>query len=194
MTDKKLDIHEALLKFHAEFHGAEKTGENPHFKSKHFSLDDVINATTPVLQNCGLYITHIVDDGCLKTSVTDGFGQSVISSIAIPVNANPQVTGANLTYFKRYNICGLLNIAEADDDGNTGAMAADLAESKAKAGPIVPKPPATTEQKDTLLAYANSNLPNKRQIDYITANLDKFTEEDADDLLLKISQQQENGK
>jgi hypothetical protein len=188
------NIHEALLKFHSLFHGAEKTGLNPHFKSKHFSLDDVIKATTPVLQKCGLYIYHQVAGNDLVTTICNAEGEVIISRVPMPQNANPQVTGSNMTYFKRYNICCLLNVAEADDDGNAGAMAADLAESKAKAGPIVPKPPATTEQKDALLLYLASDLPDKRQSAYLKKNMDVFTEMDAKGLLDKINAQMENAK
>jgi hypothetical protein len=190
MTDKKpLNIHEAMLKFHSLFHGAKKTGENPHFKSVHFTLDDIVNATTPVLQKCGLYVLHQTIDGVLVTSVRNAEGESIETSVVLPSTPNPQVYGSNLTYFKRYNSTGLFNIAEEDDDGNLGADAAEIERQKEKT--IVPKPKATDAQLQLLADWIESGKLTKRQTDYISANLDKMTTEDAQDLLDKIKIAQE---
>jgi hypothetical protein len=193
MTDK-LKIHSDMLKFHAEFHGALKTGLNPHFKSAHFTLEDICSAIAPVLQNVGLFVIHQIDGSSLITSVYNAEGESLRSSMLMTPSNNPQVTASQVSYFRRYNMCCLFNIVMADDDGNKGAMAADLAESKAQAGPVVPKPPATTEQKDALLLYLASDLPDKRQSAYLKKNMDVFTEMDAKGLLDKINAQMEAAK
>ena len=72
---------------------------------------------------------------------------------------------------------------------------ADLREQKEKnaAKPRKVKPGATAEQKDTLLAFSQSEMSDMRQEAYIVKNLDKFTFEDAEDLLTKIATQ-ENAK
>ena len=97
-----------------------------------------------------------------------------------------------MTYFKKYNITGLFNIPEAsdlDDDGNTGADAAEIERQKEKT--IVPKPKATDAQRQLLADWIESGKLTKRQTDYINANLDKMTTEDAQDLLDKINAAQE---
>jgi hypothetical protein len=119
-----MSIHKKLIDFHKEFSGARKTGKNPHFKSEHFTLDDVVHATTPILNKLGLYVTHYVDDNHLVTTVADESGDSVSSRFPMQLSNNPQAMGSLVTYYKRYNLCALLNIAEADDDGNAAAAAA----------------------------------------------------------------------
>lgn len=117
-----MTIHAKLIEFHKQFGGARKTGLNPHFGNQHFTLDDVIHATTPILSELGLYIAHYIDDGQLVTVVADEEGDSVKSSIPMALNGNPQAAGSMVTYYKRYNLCALLNIAEADDDGNAATV------------------------------------------------------------------------
>ena len=191
MTDKKLNIHAALLKFHKEFMGAKKSGHNLHFKSKYFTLDDLVEATTPVLQKCGLYVMHFVDAGCLTTMIRTDDGTNVASTIELPPTTNPQIMGSNLTYFKKYNLTGLLNIPEAsdlDDDGNLGADAANLGEAaknERKARP--PQELATKEQLAGLNDYMDKYEMSKRQSEYIVANIDRLTIGDAGELLAKLN-------
>ncbi len=181
MTDKKaLTIHEAMLKFHKEFEGAQKSGKNKHFGSDYFTLDDLIEATTPILQKCGLYVSHHVEGGYLWTGIINEHGDAVRSSIKLPETQNPQIMGANLTYFKKYNMTGLMNIPESDDDGNMAAAAADLEEQKARQKEIVPKPEATDEQKATIQEYIEKYVLDTRYVAYIKANIEKMSVDDAD--------------
>jgi hypothetical protein len=203
MPEKKLNIHQAMLKFHGLFQGALKSGTNLHFKSKYFTLDDLVNAITPSLQECGLYVVHQVNEGCLVTSVRDAEGESIESSILLPINPNPQITGSNLTYFKKYNITGLFNIPEAsdlDDDGNLGADAAEIERQKEKT--IVPKPPATEEQKSTLQDYIDKYALDARFVAYIDANIEKMSGSDVEHEIFRLKKaetdktltEKENGK
>lgn len=134
-----MSIHKALAEFHKKFTGSKKTGVNPHFGSLHFTLDDIVRATTPILNECGLYVSHQVENGCLVTYVRDVEGDSISSAIPLVASNNPQVTGQNLTYFKRYNLCGLFNIAEEDDDGNAGAAASQQPAVKEAVGKATEK-------------------------------------------------------
>ncbi len=192
MTDKRpTNIHTALLKFHKEFRGAQKSGTNLHFKSKYFTLDDLVEATTPVLQKAGLLVLHHLEEGSLWTSVVDEKGDFVRSCIALPETQNPQVMGSNLTYFKKYNLTGLLNIPEAgdlDDDGNAGADAANLDLVKAKERKA--RPPqalATKEQLAGLHDFVKNYQMSDRQTVYIHTNIDKMTIGDAGELLAKLN-------
>ena len=123
MTDHN-NINEAMLAFAAEFGGAHKTGVNPHFKSSYMTLDDIVRETNPVLTKHGMYVTHGMDEGNIKTEVIHAESEtSNMSRITLPVIADPQKIGSAITYYKRYNLCALLNIAEADDDGNAAVAA-----------------------------------------------------------------------
>ena len=198
MTDKKTtakkkeSIHQALFRFHSLFHGAQKSGTNLHFKSTYFTLDDLVTATTPVLQECGLFVLHMVHDNSLTTCVYNAAGDEVHSRIDLPRTENPQIMGSNLTYFKKYNLTGLLNIPEAsdlDDDGNAGADAANLGErakKERKARP--PQAGATDQQIEGLREYQAKYALNDRQNDYIDANIEKLTILDAADLIKKLDE------
>jgi hypothetical protein len=194
MTEKKSqNIHEAMLKFHKEFTGAQKTGVNPHFKSEHFSLDDIVRATTPILNKCGLYVIHQVVEGCPETSVVNRNGDSLKSSIRMKDTPNPQVDGSNMTYFKRYNSCGLFNIAEADDDGNLGANAAEHEVAKTKREP---QEKATKEQRaamDDYLTTFEEGLPaTQRAYTQLKSYLgnDQLTRNDAMGILNNLKEYQ----
>lgn len=112
-----MSIHAKMIEFHKKFKGTKKTGLNPHFGQAHFTLEDLVHAITPVMNELGMYILHRVEDGCLMTAIIDEAGESLSSSIPMVTNGNPQAAGSAVTYYKRYNICALLNIAESDDDG-----------------------------------------------------------------------------
>ena len=195
MTDKKTtakkkeSIHQALFRFHSLFHGATKTGVNPHFKSEHFTLDDVVRATTPVLQECGLFVTHYTHDGQLITALMNADGDAIVSAIPMPQTDNPQVTGSCSTYFKRYNLTGLLNISEVDDDGNAATDAANLGEAHRKERKARPPQAGATEQQiEGLREYQAKYTLNDRQNDYIDANIEKLTILDAADLIKKLDE------
>ena len=119
-----MSIHKKLIDFHAAFSGAKKGGRNPHFKSDYFTLDDVVKATTPILNKLGLYVTHYMDENLMYTAIVDENGEMQISRFPLTPSNNPQVMGSQITYAKRYNLTSLLNIAEVDDDGNAAAAAA----------------------------------------------------------------------
>jgi hypothetical protein len=190
---KSLNIHQAMLKFHKEFRGAQKSGTNLHFKSKYFTLDDLVEATTPVLQKCGLYVTHFVESGYLITMIRTDSGEHVGSSIFLPETQNPQVMGSNLTYFKKYNMTGLLNIPEAsdlDDDGSAGAKAAIYEDKKSEREP---QPPVTDQQRELLNKHLDAFKLNpaavreaKQLEKYL--NSDSFTEAHAREILRKFKE------
>lgn len=120
MTASK--IHGVLVEFHRNFKGAAKTGRNPHFNSDHFTLEDCTKAATPILNELGAYIMHSCKGGHVITAVVAEDGSFIESAIPLP-QGNPQQLGSAITYFKRYNLCALLDIAEADDDGNMATQA-----------------------------------------------------------------------
>jgi hypothetical protein len=158
-------------------------------------LDDLVEATTPILQKCGLYVIHHVEEGFLWTSIVDAEGAFVRSCIRLPETPNPQVMGSNLTYFKKYNITGLLNIPEAsdlDDDGSAGAKAAIYEDQKSEREP---QPPVTDKQRELLNKHLDAFRLNpaavreaKQLEKYL--NSDNFTAAHAAEILRKFK---ENG-
>ena len=127
-----MSIHKKMLKFHAEFNGVKKTGFNPHFKSQHFTLDEIVHVTTPILNKLGLYVCHGIvvenEKPIMQTTITDSETETwIMSSFPMTLDSNPQKMASQVTYYKRYNLCGLMNIAEQDDDGNAAAEPVELA-------------------------------------------------------------------
>jgi hypothetical protein len=103
-----------------------KDTENPHFKSKFTSLDSLIAATRPILNDAGLAITQfpaLSETGhpVLRTTLTHGpTGQEL--SFETPLYVTTQTEqghGRAITYARRYAWAALLGIAsEEDTDGN----------------------------------------------------------------------------
>lgn len=171
-----MSIHEKLLKFHAEFNGVKKTGLNPHFKSKHFTLDEIVHVTTPMLNKLGLYVVHAVqmvgEVPCMVTLIKDSDGEGGIeSAFPMAMNPNPQDMGSAVTYYKRYNLCALLNIAEEDDDGQKAADAAKR---------------ATDKQWAKINEYREADKIPPRWLSWLDNNSERLTEKKANDLLATL--------
>ena len=92
---------------------------------KYATLDTILTLVKPVLAKYGLGIYQHpvgkVEDDCItiKTVLYHESGQHLVEQSAVPIkfNSNPiQDYGSSLTYGKRYQILGLLNICPEDED------------------------------------------------------------------------------
>ena len=94
-------------------------------------LEDIVKVVQPILSKYGFsvsFTTH--QDGLgavtVNCSLQHKDGHSTSTSLMLPTKAvnnsmNPmQAIGAAISYGKRYTICGILNIATAQDDDNNG--------------------------------------------------------------------------
>lgn len=125
MSEDKETIQDALFKFQQDFKGVEKRRKNTFTNSLYASLDDVINAAKPLLNELGLRVNYLLqfegERSTLKTTVTHKSGETIESVSPLSTNNTPQQFGSELTYLRRYTLCCLLNIVETDDDdGNAG--------------------------------------------------------------------------
>ena len=126
-SDKIDQLATALSKAVAKIPNVPKKGKNPHFRSTYMVLDDVLDAVKPVLGEHGLTIMQfpISKDGDVgvETMLCHSSGQWVSSVLAIkPSKPVAQEVGSIITYFRRYGIGSILNIAtEDDDDGNNAS-------------------------------------------------------------------------
>lgn len=117
-------IFKKLVEFQGKCKGVTLDGENPHFKSRFCTLGNLVATVTPILSSVGLGFCHIINQKdktiSIETRVFDRDTERYLSSeLFIEHNTNPQKLGSTLTYYKRYQLAGLLGIAEAsDDDGN----------------------------------------------------------------------------
>lgn len=123
MNAEKSNLIEALAKAQSEFPEIKKDRENTFYKSRYATLDSVITATRTGLTKNQLAVTHAFSrmDGTpvLVTTLHHVSGETLESTIPIIAGDGMQSLGSAITYARRYNLCGLLNVtADEDDDGN----------------------------------------------------------------------------
>ena len=105
--------------------GVKKDANNPFFKSKYQSLDEIVTTLKPLLNDNKLLVYHASKDGAVETIVADiETGETITSSFILPNLSDIQKLGGAITYAKRYNLGQLFNIVtDEDDDGNTAVKA-----------------------------------------------------------------------
>jgi hypothetical protein len=116
---EKLNIHKKLLQFQKMNISVIKDGNNPHFKSKYATLNEVLDKVKKPLNDLGVVIIfepnieglqtilHCVDSG----TEVKGFMKYVDCG-------NAQKLLACNTYYRRGTLVSLLGLEDEDDDGN----------------------------------------------------------------------------
>ena len=108
----------ALIKAQSEFPVILKTEVNPFFKSKYADLSTILEAVNPVLRKNGLVIIQTVERTVLETTLFHESDEFITSYINIDEGIKePQKFGSAITYYRRYGIQAILNLAAEDDDG-----------------------------------------------------------------------------
>lgn len=116
----QVNLIKALIQ--CEFPPILKGKTNPHYKSKYADLESVNDAIKPVLAKNGLCIVQVtgIDETGrtrLCTTLYHESGECLESWCLLPDVTDPQKIGSALTYYRRYAICAMLNLAAEDDDG-----------------------------------------------------------------------------
>jgi hypothetical protein len=127
----------ALVKAQSEIKTVSKDRENPHFKKKYATLDNIIDETRPVLAKHGLAILQMPGgDGenvIMRTMLMHESGEWLETEPLVmrPVKNDPQGMGSCITYARRYSYSALLSIStEEDDDGNGSSHAPQTSYSR----------------------------------------------------------------
>jgi hypothetical protein len=123
------ELIKALIKARAELPSISKgqtatvvsKKTNVRFSYSYASLPDILEAATPVLLSHGLVIINTVNEGLLTVALWHESGENIASSYRLSSGADPQQLGSELTYFRRYLLCGLIGIAPDDDDDGSQA-------------------------------------------------------------------------
>ena len=153
-TDQqKKDLFTALVSAQKDIPSIEKNSENPFFKSKYLSLDDLLGVVKPILAKNNLFVLQCPTNvGSLDTLIVHSGGGYIKTTTKMPVkpNATEHQVGSSITYTKRYALSALLCISSGeDDDGN-------VASGEAKHVNHIPTPvtyPASAEHKDRMDKY-----------------------------------------
>lgn len=124
------NLADALLAAQEEMPAVERDQENPDFKSKFASLDNLLSKVRPVLNRHGILLSQApMLDGqgqfVLQTTFThapSGEALSFPAPLSPPKN-DPQGQGSAITYMRRYTLAAALAIADQeDDDGQAGGQ------------------------------------------------------------------------
>lgn len=106
-------------------------------------LEDIVKAVQPILSKYGFSISFTTEQQGLEAVTVNCIlqhkdGHSTKTALTLPTKAvnnsmnAMQAIGAAISYGKRYTICGILNIATAQDDDNNGFALNVRAESAKK--------------------------------------------------------------
>lgn len=129
-------LAEALVAAQAEMPAVGRDKENPHFKSKFTSLDNLLSSVRPVLNRHGLALvqTPMFDDEgkfVLRTRIMHTAGELAFDSPLTPTKDDPQGQGSAITYMRRYTVASALAIADQDDDDGNAASSGGSARPSA---------------------------------------------------------------
>ena len=114
----------SLVKFNSEVSKIAKDAKNPFFKSNYVTLDRLIEATRPILQENGLVVMQSPlskEDGSIgiQTLLIHESGEFIESEPIFmkPAKANdPQQAGSIISYMRRYSYQAILNLNTGEDD------------------------------------------------------------------------------
>ena len=120
------DLAGALAKAQSEMTMVEGKGTNPFFNSKYATLASVLEVAMPALNKNEIALVQ----GVRWCNATNGFyitstlmhssGQWMSSELRMPITKkDAHGVGSAITYGRRYLLCAMAGIAQADDDGNS---------------------------------------------------------------------------
>lgn len=124
MSESINELAKALVAFHGDGVSYKKGAVNPHFKNRYTTLEDLVDAVTPVLQKHGLAVSQFpTGDGCLTTYLMHASGQYVSHETKMFLaKTDPQGLGSAITYARRNSLAAVLGIAADVDDDAEKAM------------------------------------------------------------------------
>ncbi len=99
-----------------------KNSRNPHFKNTYADINAILKAVEPQLMEVGLLLLQPIKNNCVVTQIIDvDTGDSVESSMELPMITDPQKMLSAVTYYRRGTIQSLLSLQAVDDDGNVAS-------------------------------------------------------------------------
>jgi hypothetical protein len=117
-----MSIYKKIAELKKEVGAISKEETNPFFKSKYFDINGLIKHLDPLLSKNGLVILQPINDGKVESILVDlESGESIQSSLELPVFDDPQKLGSCITYYRRYTLQSLLGLQAEDDDANSAS-------------------------------------------------------------------------
>ena len=116
-------IYKKLYKVQKEIGAISKDSTNPFYKSKYFDINSLIKQLMPILEKHNLLLLQPMSEGSQYIKIVDvDTGDSVESSLLLPINLDAQKIGSAITYYRRYTLQSLLGLQAEDDDGNNASI------------------------------------------------------------------------
>lgn len=139
LTSPSVDkITASLLEAQKKIKHATKDKTGPH--AMYATLESVIDACKAVLLEQGIVVIQSPGDKVLTTRLQHKSGEFIQDTMSLILGRQDmQGLGSAITYARRYSLTSLLNMAQADDDGQLAG--------KAKPARVVTKTPI---KKDSL--------------------------------------------
>jgi hypothetical protein len=179
-------ILQALAKFQETCPAIVRSSNNPFFKSKYASLEDIQKHIKPHLHKAGLVVTqaNVVIEGApyVESRVWEASsGEHISSTFPVIVGkVSAQDYGSAVSYAKRYSLTGLLNLIVADEDDDANTISVGGAVTFANAPQTPPELPSLDAEKyDTMVKYINDG-----KFKEVEAALKKYTLNDSQKKLL----------
>ena len=170
----------ALAKAQAQVKGAQKTEDNPFFKSKYADLASVWEACREPLTTNGLSVVQLpgYSEGVVTvdTMLIHVSGQWIRGTAGTKVSKDdPQGVGSAITYLRRYALAAVAGVAPEDDDGEGAMKRSPKAVAKAVLPPLTEKPAALKEPEpmpwDDKPAAKLPNWKGKPLVDFESKDL-----------------------
>jgi hypothetical protein len=118
-------IAPALVKAIGAMKSVHKDGTNPFLKNKYATLDNIIEASKPILSSNGLCAFQSVSEQGIETTILHISGEWIASDfMTIPAEqskglSSAQARGVSITYCKRYQLGSLLGVSTDEDSDGT---------------------------------------------------------------------------
>jgi len=169
------NIAAALVMAQAAMKNVHKDANNPFFKSKYATLENVIDQVKPALLANGIAyiqtpVTNAKEECGVETMLLHSSGEWLLGDpFFVPVSkADAQGFGSAITYMRRYSLMAVAGLAPSDDDDGNAA-----AQAKPEARPNT----ATQVAHDALAAMSDEEQKYLREwagsvIDLFNANGD----------------------
>ncbi len=122
-------LYAAIHKAQAKIETVRKNGENPHFKSKYATLDEIWESVKKPLNDAGLIVlcdVYTANGERLLTTrlIHAATGEEATCTFPIMAATNsPQAIGSAMTYARRYTLTALLEIVTGDGTDDDGEAA-----------------------------------------------------------------------
>lgn len=206
-TSKYNSVHEAINAFQAENIVIDKDAENPYYKSKYATLDNIIETIADELTGHELCVTstkNIMVDNVtqvteniegtkgktqikkvilghlLTTTITHFPSDTYIEDISFLPLDEPQKEGSDITYNRRYALSSMLNLSvDSDDDANATKKEKDKPKT-AKKQSTAPSPRPTANKVAT--PPVTESTKKEETISFEGIRMELMSCDNADDL------------